>query len=305
MSTSFAEQLSNNLAELLARNAASVVSVHCRRTPTSGAVWSSEGLILVTAHALEREDDLAVTVDGGARFPAKLLGRDAGTDLALLALDGGGSLPTLMPTPFAEASDVRVGHLLLTISRPGRSARGNLSMLAALGDSWRSPSGGRIDRYVELGTGVFTGLSGSLVVAMNGQAIGIATAGLVRGTATLLPTATLRRVVEALRAQGRVKRGYLGVSSHPVRLGTEQASALGQPTALLVLSVHPESPAGKAGLLLGDAILSFDGQKLGHPQELLALLDEEKVGTDATIRILRAGVPIDVRCRIGTREETA
>lgn len=305
MSTSFAEQLSNNLAELLATRAASVVSVHCRRAPTSGVVWSKEGLILVTAHALERDDDLAVTVEGGARLPARLLGRDAGTDLALIAIEGGSALPTLGPAPFADEGNVQVGHLLLTISRPGRTARGNLSMLAALGEAWRSPTGGRIDRYVELGTGVFTGLSGSLVVTMNGSAIGIATAGLNRGTASLVPVATIRRVVDALRAQGRVKRGYLGVSSHPVRLGADQAQTLGQSSALLVLSVHPDSPAGKAGLLLGDAILSFDGQRLSHPQELLALLDEEKVGTDATIRILRAGVPIDVHCRIGTREEAS
>ena len=311
MSNSIAAQLSDNLAEILAAHADSVVSVHARRAPTSGVVWSSDGHVLVTAHALEREDDLAVTLADGSRRSARLLGRDGGTDLALLALDPPGAAPpaasgpALRPASFEPQSELRVGHLALTISRPGRTARGNLSLLSAVGEGWRGPQGGRIDRYLELGGGIYSGLSGSLVVDMRGRAIGLATAGLLRGTANVIPAETLTRVVESLRAKGSVPRGYLGVSSYPIRLPAAEAKALGQSTALLIVAVEPNSPAARAGLFLGDAILALDGQKLSHAQELLGLLDEEKVGKESTLRILRTGAAIEVRCVIGARENAS
>ena len=136
---------------------------------------------------------------------------------------------------------------------------------------------------------------------MRGRVLGINTAGISRATVNLIPTSTVRRVAEALLAHGPVRRGYLGIGTQPARLPAELAERLGQPSALLILSVQPGSPAAQAGLVLGDVLLAFAGIPLRHPGELLPLLDEERVGKEVTLSILRAGEVRDVRVTVGAR----
>lgn len=305
MSKTLGLDLSETLAGVVETHGPSVVRVHGRRAPTSGILWSSDGQVAIAAHTLEREDDLSVTLHDGRTLKARLIGRDAGTDLALLALEppDGTKLEGLTTPQFIDPSGAKVGHLALTLSRPSRATRAQLSMVSAVGEAWRTSNGGRIEQYLELGLGIFPGFSGSLVVNLAGQALGLATAGPIRGTAVVVPAATLTRVMQTLQSSGKMKRGFLGVSTYPVRVPPAQAQALGHTTALLVVGVQPGSPAEAGGLLLGDALLSLDGQPLHHAQELLALLDEEKVGTEVTLRLVRAGSPLELRCRIGTREE--
>src|SRR5205823_14270309 len=109
---------------------------------------------------------------------------------------------------------------------------------------------------------------------------------------------TLRRVAGALAAHGQVRRGYLGVGSYPVRLPAALAKAAGQEAALLVVSVQEKSPADKAGLVLGDALVSLDGTPLEHPAELVNLLDEEKIGKELALRIARAGKLEEIRITV-------
>jgi S1-C subfamily serine protease len=149
---------------------------------------------------------------------------------------------------------------------------------------------------------VVPGVSGSLVLAATGEPLGLATAGLVRGAAMVLPAPTLRRVVKALLAHGRVRRGYLGVATIPVRLPPEAERTAGQPTALLVTAVEPESPAARAGLMLGDAIVALAGASVGEPGDLLPLLEEERIGDAAPARVLRAGEVATLTVTIGARE---
>jgi S1-C subfamily serine protease len=108
-------------------------------------------------------------------------------------------------------------------------------------------------------------------------------------------------VVESILAHGRVRRGYLGLGTYAVRLPADLEKQLGQPTALMIVSVEPDSPASRAGLHLGDALVSFDGHAVRHPLDLLPLLDGERIGTEVAARILRAGEARDVRITIGAR----
>jgi serine protease DegQ len=124
----------------------------------------------------------------------------------------------------------------------------------------------------------------------------------VRGSAMIVPAATLRRVAKALLAHGEVRRGYLGIATLPVSLSEAVAAATGEEVALLVSRVEPESPAARAGLLLGDAIVSVGGERLQDPGELLALLSEDRIGDTVALRLVRAGEVREVPITVGARE---
>lgn len=293
----FAWQFSESLAGAVEKAGAGVVRLNGRRRrPSSGVIWSP-GVVVTTHHVLEWEEDIAVGLPDGSTTTAAVIGRDPSTDLAALRVAGA----TPEPPEWGDAAEVKAGHLVLSLSRPGQRIRASLGMVGAVGGDWRTPTGGRIDTEIQTDLGIHTGFSGSALVDLRGRVLGVNTAGIYRATANVIPTATVRRVVDALLAHGQVRRGYLGIGTQPVRLPRELAERLGQPSGLLIVSVEPGSPADQAGLVLGDAILAFEGTPLRHPGELLPLLEEERIGKEAILSILRAGEVREVRVTVGAR----
>ena len=128
------------------------------------------------------------------------------------------------------------------------------------------------------------------------------TSGLGQGVSLALPTATIGRVIDALRAHGRVRRGYLGVSTQRVRLPEETVAALGQKAGLLIISVESGSPAAEGGLSLGDTIVTLGGRAVARHEDLLAALTGDVVGQKEVLRILRGGQVQEVTVKIGERE---
>ncbi len=302
MSFDVLTQLSAQLTALTAEAGAHVVRVDGRRRlPASGVVWSADGVVVTTHHTLERDEEVSVGLPSGETVPAEVLGRDPSTDLAALRVSATG----LSPAAWAEEGAVSAGALVIGVSRPGRSARAGLGLVARAAGEYRARRGGRIDRYLETTLELHPGFSGSLVLAADGQAIGLATAGLLRGTAMAVPPSTLRRVVKSLLAHGEVRRGYLGLATHPVPLPPEVRARTGEELALLVAHVEPDSPAARAGIALGDALLSFGGESLQDPGELLALLAEDRIGDTVAMKLLRAGEVREVQVTIGAREKRA
>jgi len=291
----FAAELSEALAEIAGRAERWVVNVDGRAAPASGFVWS-DGVVVTAHHNLER-DEVVVGLPDGRKAAAEVAGRDPATDVAALRVEtGGGAAPE-----WADASALRAGHLLLGLTRPGRSPRASLGCLARVSGPWRAPSGGRLDRYLEAEVALHPGLSGGLAVDMRGRAAGMLCAGLARGTPLVVPHPTLARVVTQLLENGRVRRGFLGVATLAVRLPPALSGAAGQAGALLVSAVEPGSPAERAGLAIGDVLLSLDGQPLSSMGDLLPLLDEERVGKSVPIRLLRGGEIRPVSVEIGVR----
>lgn len=289
--------LSDQLAATIEALQSTVVRVDGRRRmPASGTVWAP-GTIVTASHVLQRDTGFAVGLPGGARVPATLVGRDHATDLAVLKVDADGLVPAV-PVPAEQA---RVGQVVVALGRTGRTLRAALGILNAAADTWRTPAGGRIERFLQADLDLPSGFSGGALVDAQGRLVGVTTAGLLRGRTMVIPPVTLQRVVEALASRGRVERGYIGIGSQPVRLEGNVASAAGQESALLVLSVQSKSPAEAAGLMLGDAILAFDGAPLRHVGDLLEHLDEERVGKEAVLHILRAGAKREIRVRVGGR----
>jgi S1-C subfamily serine protease len=277
--------LSSEVAGLVEAAGPAVVRVEARRAPASGTVWSGDGLVVTAHHAVEWDEGLEVGLPDGTKAPARLVGRDATTDLALLKVEAQG----LAVPPWADVSAIKVGHLVLALTRPGRSVRASLGIVSVRGETWRTPAGGRLDAYVQTDIARHPGLSGSLLVLSSGEAVGVNTAGLLRGQSLVVPASTVRRVVESLLAHGHVRRGYLGVGTYAVRLPERLARELQQPSALLVVSVEEDGPADRAGLHLGDVLVAFDAQPLRQPGDLLPLLDETRVGATVEARVLRAG----------------
>jgi S1-C subfamily serine protease len=297
----FAWQFSESLAGVVDKAAAGVVRINGRRRrPSSAVVWSN-GVLVTTHHVLEWEEDIEVGLPDGNTTTASVVGRDPSTDLAALRVAG--TAPE--PPEWGDAREVMPGHLVMSLSRPGRKIRASLGLVDTAGDSWRTPMGGRIDTEIRTDLGIHTGFSGSALVDMRGRVIGVNTAGIYRATASVIPTATVRRVVDALLSHGQVRRGYLGISTQPVRIPRELAESLGQPSGLLVVAVEPGSPASQAGLVLGDTLLSFAGTPLRHPGELMPLLDEETIGKESTLSILRAGEVREVHVTVGARNGKA
>ncbi|HEY3119624.1 MAG TPA: S1C family serine protease [Vicinamibacteria bacterium] len=292
------QDLSEALAGLVETAAAGVVHIHARRRIGSSAVvWSSDGLVVTADHAVEIEDGITSTLPSGQSTPARLIGRDPGTDVAVLRLEATG----LAVPQWSAADTVRPGQLVVDVMRSPRTHRASLGIVSAAGGVWRAPSGGRLERYLETSLPVQPGFSGSLLLDAAGGGLGMNTTGLLRGLAMAVPQATLRRVVEALVAHGTIRRGYLGIGTYPVRLPAAVAREAQQDTGLIVLSVQPDSPAEQAGLAQGDVLIALDGRPTAHVAELHALLDEESVGRDVAARIARAGALEERRLTVGAR----
>lgn len=291
--------LSNRLAELVRAAAASVVRVDGRRRgPASGVVFSADGIVVTAHHTLERDEEVGLGLPSGETIAAEVIGRDPTTDLAVLRAAASG----LAAAAWVEPDGLEPGQLVLGVSRPGRSPRAALGFVARTAGEWRGPGGGRLDRYLETSLELHPGISGSLVVSAGGQAVGVATAGLLRGAAMAIPAATLRRVVKALLAHGHVRRGYLGIATIPVPLPEPVARAAGAEGALLVSAVEPESPAARAGVLLGDAIVALGGRPVEAPEDLLPVVEEERIGDAIAVRVVRAGEVRELSITVGARE---
>lgn len=293
--------LSDSLAAAVEAADPFVVRVSGGRRPATGIIWSADGVVLATEHSVRRDEDIVVTLADGRELPAKAAGRDAGTDLAVLRVQATG-----LPVPtWREIEGLKVGQLVLALGRPGRTVRARLGILSAVGQDWQIPGGTRIDRYLEPDIEPALGVSGGPLLDVGGRTIGLNTTGLMRGLVLTIPAATLRRVTETLLTYGRVRRGYLGVAAQTVPLPTGLAQAASQSAGLLVHSVEPDSPAGRAGVMIGDLVLSVAGQPVRRTDQLLGLLTEDRIGTAVPLRLSRAGQIHEVQVVIGDRPAAA
>jgi S1-C subfamily serine protease len=290
--------LSNELATTVANAAPGVVRVEARRRlPATGIVWTADGVIVTAHHVVRRDDNIQVGLADGSAVPAVLVGRDPTTDVAILKAEAKG----LAPVTAANAQESNVGNLILALGRSGKSIQATLGIISALGDSWRTRMGGQVDRYLQTDVVMYPGFSGGPLVDASGRLVGMNTSALLPGISLAIPTVTLTGVAESLLAHGRVKRGYLGVSSQQVRLPEAIQEEHGAKTGLLVVSVEPDSPAEKGGLNLGDTIVSLAGVTIRHHDDLLALLTGERVGTKVPVIILRGGKMQTLQVKVGER----
>ncbi len=291
------KQLSDALAEVVETAGRSLVRIDARRRfGTTGLAFREDGHLLAAAHALSREGPVGVTLPDGSETEAKLVGVDEGTDLAVLKVDR-----PLTPPRWADATALKVGQLALALARPGKTVRARLGILSVVGEGIDTAWGGRISPYLETDLGVHPGFSGGLLVDVEGNGLGLNTSGLLRGTTVTLAGATLAKLAEPLIAHGKIRRGYLGVGLHPVRLPEAARATAGSSAGLVVLAVEAGGPADRAGLMMGDTLVQLDGAPVEDLPGLWARLGAEKIGTQVQLRVLRAGRPEAIALTVGER----
>ena len=296
--------VSDELASAVERAGAGVVTVDARRRhPATGIVWSDDGLIVTANHVVERDEEIVIGLPDGRTVAAALVGRDPGSDLAVLRVEAS----DLSPLPRSTV-EPRVGHLTLAIGRPGPSGpMASLGVISAVGGPLRFRGGGSLDRYVHADVAMLPGFSGGPLIDSNGGVIGLNTSGLGRAGQLTILAENIDATVRTLLQHGRVRRGYLGVGAQAVRLPDTLVQALGggQEQGLLIVSVESGGPADAAGLILGDVILSVDGGEVGQVEQLQELLTGDRVGKPIPVRIARGGEPREIDVTVGERQRQA
>jgi S1-C subfamily serine protease len=281
-------QLSVGLGAAVDTTAPSLVRVARRKGGGSGIAWSDDLVVTSSFHAPDATRVGIATADGTLdERDATVVGRDPGTDVAVLRVPGGG----LAPATFRALDGVSVGQFAIALGRPGRAARASLRIIGVLGPEIRTPRGGRLDRYVETDRGIPRGFAGGPLIDTAGAVIGMNTRTLLRAADLAVPTATLRRVVDEILAHGGVRRGYLGVATYP---------AVGRDAGALVASLEDGGPGATGGLLVGDIVVALDGQPIGDPDDLRAAL-WDRGGQTVAVEVIRAGARTTLAIAIGSR----
>lgn len=297
--------LSHSFAEVVERVSAKIVAVDARpRVRTSGVVWRP-GVVVSTNHTIRRDEEITVTLDDGSQTKATLAGRDSGTDLAVLRLEGDQAGTADASAQFAEAAALKVGSLVLAIGRahPDQGVSASLGVVSVAGNKWRTWRGGEIDRLIRPDVSVFIGFSGGALVDAEGRIIGINTTGLARGAGLTIPASTVDRVVDQLLASGRIAHPYLGVGMQPVSLPAKlrEQFNLSQASGLMLLSVEADAPADKAGLSIGDVLLALGEAAVADIDDVQTMLGSAKVGDVIKARFLRGGEIKDAEITLGER----
>ncbi len=286
--TATLNQVSEDLATIVENMSPSLVRVEGRkRLPATGVMWSTDGLIVTAHHVVTQQEGIRVGLADGRTLEARLIGRDPTTDLALLQAEEQG---LVSPTwGDADGAALSVGHLVVALGRPGRTVHATLGMISGFGGPWRTPAGGLIDRYMHIDVVMYPGFSGGPLVNAAGQVIGLNTSALLRNTNMAIPVATVNRVGAMLRDHGRIRRGFLGVSTQPVRLPANIVEQLGQETGLLLTAVEPGSPADQGGLVLGDTLVTLDDTGMRQHDDLITFMAPDRIGQTITVKMLRGG----------------
>ena len=295
MSDFLLSAFSNQLADAVAAVAPSVVQVHGRRRPASGLVYAKD-VVLTTVRALGREDGLHVRTHDGRTLEAELGGWDPATGLAVLrASDLNGAPVAVAATP------ARIGHLALAVARSWSNAvTASAGIVSVIGGPLPTGRGRSIDEVIRTTAPMHEGFAGGAFVDTEGGLVGVATAAAIRGLGVVIPAIIAWKAAAALVEHGRLKRGFLGLAGQPVR-GPERQRAGGREQALLVVGVTADGPAERAGVLVGDILLDFDGRPVESPEDLLGLLVGDRVGRSVTMKALRAGEAHEFAITVGER----
>jgi S1-C subfamily serine protease len=285
-------EFSNALAQATERASASVVAVHTEtRGSSSGIVWRP-GVIVTSEHALRRDEEIQLTLPIGRVVPATLVGRDPSTDIAVLKCS---EADTAVPL-FGDVSALKPGTLTLVVGRTRASgpvaALGVVSLLASDRRTW---TGASLTPYIRLDIGLQPTAIGGAVIDASGNLVGLATPRFARFGAIAVPASTINKISDTLLKQGRIPRGYLGVGLQPVRLpnGLREMLQRNEKTAAIVLEVHPDGPADKAGIVIGDILVSLGGQSITRLEDVQSLLAGDAIGKTLPLKFIRGGAVQD------------
>ncbi len=280
---------------------------HHRRHPYamaqgSGFFISSDGYVVTNNHVVEKGEEVTVSTVDGKEYPAKVIGTDEKTDLALVKVDGHNDFPYVS---FAD-KDIRVGDWVLAVGNPfGLGGTVTAGIVSARG---RDIGAGPYDDFLQIDAPINRGNSGGPTFNLDGKVVGINTAifspsGGSVGIGFAIPASTAKQIIDDLKDDGKVVRGWLGVHIQSVTDDIADGLGLKDAEGALVSQPQDNSPASKAGIKAGDVIVSVDGQKIDSAKELARRIAGYSPGSDVKIGLWRDGDNETVTVKLGSLKD--
>lgn len=276
-----------------------------RQGEGSGFIIDNDGYIATNNHVVDGASQVTVTLDSGEELVATVVGTDPRTDLALIKVNNGSNLPALS---LGNSDAARVGDWVLAMGNPfGLGGTATAGIISARG---RNINSGPYDDFLQVDAAINSGNSGGPIFNADGEVIGINTAifspnGGNIGIGFAIPANQARTVLDELKADGAVSRGWLGVEIRQVdRQNSPNADRLSDDEAgAEIARIVADGPADRAGLEAGDIITRFDGQAIDSPRTLSRLVGDLDSGDEVEIEYLRGDVRREVETVLGALQE--
>jgi S1-C subfamily serine protease len=277
----------------------SVAALEVRTARGAGAgsavTFTDDGFLLTSAHVVAGSDGGAATFSDGAEARFDVVGADPLSDLAVLRVRSTGAPPAAL----GDADELHIGQLVVAVGNPmGLAGSVTAGVVSGLGRSLPTRDGRHvrlIDDVIQTDAALNPGNSGGALADSTGRVVGVNTAVAGYGLGLAVPVnSTTRHIIGELVSTGRVRRAWLGVAGLPLPLPPPIAQRLGQRVGLRVVEVVPGSPAGVAGIYLGDVLVSAAGRALTSVQALQRLMLGPAIGTRLSVTLLRRGAFVDV-----------
>lgn len=267
----------------------------------SGVIVSQQGFILTNHHVVEAADEIQVALADGRDIPAKLVGADPETDLAVLKVD----LKNLPAMTFGSSDNIKIGDVVLAIGNPfGVGQTVTMGIISAVGRSHLGIN--TFENFIQTDAAINPGNSGGALIDVSGNLIGINSAiysrsGGNQGIGFTIPVSLAKKVMEQIIQSGAVTRGWIGVEVQDVTPELADSFNLGTRHGALIAGVLRNAPADKADIHPGDVVVDIAGKRVTDSSSLLNLISELPPGKSAKIKVIRAQKPVIVVVNIGTR----
>lgn len=273
------------------------------RSPSlgSGFIWDTQGYIVTNNHVIKDADEVKVILEGGKEFDAKVIGGDSDTDVALIKIEPGDA--QLKPVKRGDSNAIRVGDWVLAIGNP--FGYGHTVTAGIISAKERVIGSGPYDDFLQTDAAINPGNSGGPLFDMNGGVVGINSAK-IEGASSIgfaIPINMASQVIDELKGNdGKVSRGWLGVSIQEVTQDTAKALGLKRARGALVGQVFQDSPAEKAGIKRGDVILSFDGKEIERSSQLPYMVGSHKPNSNVELEVFRDGDVKKLSVHLATKD---
>lgn len=271
----------------------------------SGVIVSADGYVLTNNHVIEGAEQIAVALPNGKTVPARTVGADPESDLAVLRVNQTG----LAPIEFGDSNALQVGDVVLAVGDPfGVGQTVTQGIVSATG---RNRVGiNTFENFIQTDAAINPGNSGGALVDIDGRLVGINSAifsqsGGSQGIGFAIPVSLAREVMDQIIATGRVERGWLGVQAQDVTPELAQRTGAKSGTGVLISAVARRSPAAAAGLQPGDVVTAIQGKAVPDAAALMAATAAIKPGSEVNVEVLRQAKPLSLRATLGERPAPA